>query len=87
MQLSEEDQKEIEERCAKSKAIQSNLKIVDRINGKIDRLLAQMVQCKLTIAITREKIVGDVTDKATADMRKEFIKKATKDKEIELFIQ
>ena len=85
MQLSEEYQREIDERCENNKSINGNLKAIDEINLRIDKLLKDMIQRKIDIELTRSKIVDDVTDKATKEMRLAFIRKARKDKEIELF--
>lgn len=85
MQLNEEYQREIDERCENNKSINGNLKAIDEINLRIDKLLKDMIQRKIDIELTRSKIVDDVTDKATKEMRLAFIRKARKDKEIELF--
>ena len=85
MQLSEEYQREIDERCARNRTIIGQKKNVDTINKKIDRLVGQMVRSKIVIANTRESIVKDVTEKATAQMRRNFLNKVRTDKEIELF--
>jgi len=85
MQLSEECQKEIDRRCAESKAIGINEKAIGIINEKIDKLLASLVQRKMAIEVVREKIVRAVTDEATLEMRRAFISKVRSDKEIELF--
>jgi len=85
MQLNEEYQREIDERCESNKSINGNLKAIDEINLRIDKLLKDMIQRKIDIELTRSKIVDDVTDKATKEMRLAFIRKARKDKEIELF--
>jgi len=55
------------------------------INGKIEKLLASLIQKKMAIEVAREKIVRAVTDEATAEMRRAFIKKVRSDKDIELF--
>ena len=83
MQLNEEYQREIDERCENNKSINGNLKAIDEINLRIDKLLKDMIQRKIDIELTRSKIVDDVTDKATKEMRLAFIRKARKDKEIE----
>ena len=44
-----------------------------------------MVRSKIIIAQTKEGIFKDVSEKAQKEMRNEFIRKASKDKEIELF--
>jgi hypothetical protein len=85
MQLSEEYQREIDERCARNRTIAAHQKNVATLNEKIDRLVGQMVRSKIVIAKTKEDIFKDVSDKAQKEMRMEFIRKASKDKEIELF--
>ena len=85
MQLSEEYQREIDERVARNRTIAGHIKNVATINGKIDRLVAQMVRSKIIIAQTKEGIFKDVSENAQKEMRNEFIRKASKDKEIELF--
>ena len=85
MQLSEECQKEIDRRCSESKTIKINENALVEINGKIEKLLASLIQMKMAIEVTREKIVRAVTDEATAEMRRAFIKKVRSDKDIELF--
>ena len=47
--------------------------------------MASRIQKKMAIEVTREKIVRAVTDEATAEMRRAFIKKVRSDKDIELF--
>ena len=50
MQFSEEYQREIDERVARNRTIAGHIKNVATINGKIDRLVAQMVRSKIIIA-------------------------------------
>ena len=85
MQLSEECQKEIDRRCLDSKTIQINEKALVEVNRKLERLLASPIQKKMAIEMARERIVRAVTDEATLEMRKAFIKKVRSDKDIELF--